>query len=212
MKSLGENQINKISQRLPTSIQRHQNRVGIILGDMTKHIPKKISDIYGMRTRELENAFRKGGWYHDIGKAIYGNEYFRSRNDEHSETTVQALNQHPIWTEKYLLELAETLFDSQAEKQIVIDMGKYHHERYDGGGFPQGLCRDQVPFHAQLCSIVDFFDNLIMSSRNIEGRRMNFGPAYETAITNIGCYGDDALRCFIANKESLRSYYTEKRL
>ena len=212
MKSLGENQINKISQRLPKSIQRHQNRVGIILGDMTVYIPEKISDIYGMSAGKLVNAFRKGGWHHDIGKAIYGSEYFRSHSDEHSETTVQALNQHPIWTEKYLLELADTLFDSQTEKQIIIDMGKYHHERYDGGGFPHGLKKDEIPFSAQLCAIVDFFDNLIMNSRNVEGRRMNFGPAYETTITNIGCYGDDALRCFIASKESLRSYYAEKRL
>lgn len=41
------------------------------------------------------------------------------------------------------------------------DICRYHHERYDGKGYPDGLCGDQIPIWAQIVAIVDVFDALI---------------------------------------------------
>ncbi len=48
----------------------------------------------------------------------------------------------------------------------VIQMGERvalaHHERWDGGGYPRGLARDEIPIEARICAVVDFYDALTM--------------------------------------------------
>lgn len=43
-------------------------------------------------------------------------------------------------------------------KDIIIEIIRHHHERYDGKGYPQGLPGEKIPFFAQIISIVDAFD------------------------------------------------------
>jgi HD-GYP domain-containing protein (c-di-GMP phosphodiesterase class II) len=38
---------------------------------------------------------------------------------------------------------------------------KYHHERYDGAGYPEGLKGDQIPLTASIISVADAFDAMI---------------------------------------------------
>lgn len=206
------NDFETINHKLHQHLRRHESRVGIILTEIVPFIPKKIADAYRLTDEALVKAFCDGGYYHDIGKVIYEQGLFRTMTGKLNETTIEALRQHPLMSEKYLLEYADQIFRNDEEKQIRIDMAKYHHERVDGTGYPLGLTGDEIPFAAQLCSLVNVFDNLIMNSRNVEGRRLYFGPAYEKVITDIGRAGNDALKCFIDAKEILKRYYTEKRL
>lgn len=54
--------------------------------------------------------------------------------------------------------------------QDVIDMVAYHHERFDGSGYPKGLSREQIPAFARIAAIVDTYDALT-SNRNHATRR-----------------------------------------
>ena len=45
--------------------------------------------------------------------------------------------------------------------QIAIEICRWHHERYDGKGYPDGLVGDEIPISAQLVSIADVYDALI---------------------------------------------------
>ncbi len=58
---------------------------------------------------------------------------------------------------------AKILSDSESS---VIQMGQTiaqaHHERWDGGGYPDGLAGDAIPVEARICAIVDVFDALTM--------------------------------------------------
>jgi HD-GYP domain-containing protein (c-di-GMP phosphodiesterase class II) len=40
----------------------------------------------------------------------------------------------------------------------AIPMIKYHHERYDGRGYPEGLAGDSIPLHARIMAVADLFD------------------------------------------------------
>ncbi len=44
--------------------------------------------------------------------------------------------------------------------QIAIEICRWHHERYDGKGYPDGLVGDEIPISAQLVSIADVYDAL----------------------------------------------------
>jgi putative two-component system response regulator len=58
---------------------------------------------------------------------------------------------------------ADLLADSESD---VIRLGQVialsHHERWDGGGYPQGLAGNDIPLEARICAVVDFFDAMTM--------------------------------------------------
>ncbi|MGN0391033.1 MAG: HD-GYP domain-containing protein, partial [Wujia sp.] len=42
-----------------------------------------------------------------------------------------------------------------------MDICRHHHERYDGGGYPDGLAGDEIPLSAQIVAIADVYDALV---------------------------------------------------
>lgn len=82
------------------------------------------------------------------------------------------------------------------------DICRYHHERSDGRGYPDGLKGDEIPIWSQIVSIVDVFDAL--TSQRV------YKAAYEPqkAVEMIrngecGCFSDKLLACFDAVKDSM---------
>lgn len=59
-----------------------------------------------------------------------------------------------------LLESMKDVFDPQYEK-VSYEICRYHHERFDGKGYPDGLVGDAIPISAQLVSVADVYDALI---------------------------------------------------
>ena len=47
----------------------------------------------------------------------------------------------------------------------IYNVTMYHHERFDGSGYPEGLKGDEIPIEAQVAGIVDVFDSLIDKRR-----------------------------------------------
>ena len=45
-------------------------------------------------------------------------------------------------------------------KDIVLNMAGQHHEKFKGGGYPQGLSGDEISMHARICKIMDVYDAL----------------------------------------------------
>ncbi len=43
----------------------------------------------------------------------------------------------------------------------IIAVVKYHHERMDGKGYPDGLKGDEIPMSAKICSILDAYDSMV---------------------------------------------------
>jgi HD-GYP domain-containing protein (c-di-GMP phosphodiesterase class II) len=40
----------------------------------------------------------------------------------------------------------------------ALDIPHYHHERWDGSGYPDGLCGEQIPFPARLFAVIDVYE------------------------------------------------------
>lgn len=61
----------------------------------------------------------------------------------------------------------------------VVEIIKYHHERYDGEGYPYGLKGDEIPLNARIISIADAYDSLVSK------RSYRIGTSHEEAIKQI---------------------------
>ncbi len=92
-----------------------------------------------------------GGWLHDCGKiGVPGSVLnFPGRLDEPS---LKIIHKHPLWG----AELAR-----QASLPTkVVNMILYHHEKYDGSGYPYGLKGEEIALEARIVTIADVFDCL----------------------------------------------------
>jgi HD-GYP domain-containing protein (c-di-GMP phosphodiesterase class II) len=99
-----------------------------------------------------ETACLVGAYLHDVGMVRVPHEILRKREpltpDEES-----LLQRHPSW--------GDELLNSVEFPWPVRPIVRWHHERYDGSGYPDGLVGDQIPMAAQIVGILDEYDNLM---------------------------------------------------
>jgi putative two-component system response regulator len=82
----------------------------------------------------------------------------------------------------------------------AIDIALYHHERWDGSGYPEGLAGEAIPLPARLMALADVFDALV--SPRVYKRAMDFAEARATMAAQRGLHFDpDLLDIFLAGYE-----------
>lgn len=94
---------------------------------------------------------RLGAYLHDLGKVRVPHEILNKPGGLNADELV-VMQRHPL----YGLELLESVEFPWDLKPII----RWHHEKYDGSGYPDGLRGDEIPLHAQIICIVDVYDAL----------------------------------------------------
>lgn len=94
-----------------------------------------------------------GALLHDVGKIGIPEDVLR-KPTHLSEDEWEIMKQHPIIGAEKVLMPNETLAD-------LIPIVKYHHEHWDGSGYPEKLKGEEIPFSARIVSIADAYHALI---------------------------------------------------
>lgn len=109
---------------------------------------KMIATKMGLSDEELDNAYYYG-LLHDIGKIAVPNEIINSpsklTDDEYSQIKV-----HPGVGNDILGEI-------KSRPDLAIG-ARYHHERYDGTGYPDGKKGEEIPLLARIIAVADSYD------------------------------------------------------
>lgn len=110
-----------------------------------------IGEKLGMQSNEL-NMLKAISVLHDIGKIAIDDQILNKPgklNDEEWET----IKRHP--------EIGYRILSSSPEYISIAEDILYHHERYDGKGYPRGLKGEEIPIRARIITIADSFDAMI---------------------------------------------------
>lgn len=111
---------------------------------------KMIAEEMGFTQKEIEDIYH-GGLLHDIGKIGVPESVLtkpsRLTNEEFNE-----IKKHPEIGYRILKNVP------YLEKQGVLDIVLYHHERADGKGYPKGLKGKEIPLKARIVAVSDAFD------------------------------------------------------
>ncbi len=102
----------------------------------------------------VEQAFhiRQGALLHDIGKVAIPDSILLKPGPLNTEEWA-LMKQHPVY--------AYQLLQSIDFVQPALCIPYSHHERWDGGGYPQGLKKEQIPLPARLFAVIDVWDALL---------------------------------------------------
>jgi len=118
------------------------------LGRYMSHVAqlaRKVAEEYGLADQDLDRI-EMAGMVHDIGLLGLPERIWTKEENDMNKAEFEMFKQHPVIAQ-VCLESVETLNDV---RQIVL----YHHERYDGHGFPQGLKGDEIPLGSRIISAV----------------------------------------------------------
>ncbi len=101
---------------------------------------------------EKMDSLRHGSLLHDIGKiGIPDSILLKPGSLDDGEWEI--MKQHP--------RLAEHLLKGIPFLKDAIEIPLYHHERWDGSGYPEGLEKDNIPYGARIFAVIDVYDALI---------------------------------------------------
>lgn len=118
----------------------------------TSELAVLVGKRMGLSGRDVE-ALRLGGILHDIGKIGVPREIL-NKPGPLSPEEFRIIKSHPDVGHQICLPLKKTLGPAL---QVI----RYHHERLDGRGYPDGLGRDEIPVVASIMAIVDMYDALV---------------------------------------------------
>lgn len=102
-------------------------------------------------TKDAKLNIEYAALLHDIGKLSIADEILNKTGDL-SDQEWELIKKHTVIGYNLLRNVP---FLKEASKLIL-----HHHERYDGGGYPQGLTGESIPLGARLIAVADAFDNM----------------------------------------------------
>ena len=126
-----------------------------------------------------QEILKIGGLFHDVGK-IGIPDTILLKNGKLTDEEYNEIKKHPQIG-------ANILGESELFKNI-IPFVKYHHERYDGRGYPEGLAGDNIPYIARIAAVADSFD--AMSSRRVYRDSLPKEIVREEIVKNLGTQFD----------------------
>ena len=163
----------------------HVQRVSQLTSMLLAGLAQK-TDRYPL-TRETRRTIATAAALHDIGKMEISEELLHKESPltEAERRTVQS---HTLLGARMLEAQPECRDDAFA--RTACNICRWHHERYDGSGYPDGLQGEQIPIEAQVVGLADVYERLV--SRPVDGHVRTHREAMHMICTGV-CGGFNPL-------------------
>lgn len=134
---------------------------------------------------------------HDVGKVTTPTELLLKKG-KYTQFEWQTMEHHTIDGALILANSSNDIL------RIGQNIARSHHERWDGGGYPDGLTGEKIPLEARICAIADIYDAL--TSPRPYKTRMEQDDAYNLIVNSSGTLLDPRLVSIFQNnyKEILK--------
>lgn len=143
---------------IPRDVRLHMERVGIYAEIFYRHLeencPELVSslgELFGSYARDLYTL-------HDIGRAFVPIR-FQNKAGGLTDEEFAMIKQHAVLTPTTL----DSIYKLNLPAELLINLSNialYHHERWDGKGYPFGISGDSIPIEARICSLADAYDGM----------------------------------------------------
>lgn len=135
--------------------------------------------------REVKKLLLMSSLCHDIGKIGIPDAILRKaallNPDEYEE-----MKQHPV--------IGANIVSHLPNVKRFISGIKYHHEKWDGSGYPDGLVGENIPFFGRIVAVADVFDAMV-SGRSYSGF-LDEGDAVQRLTEEKDIFDSDVVRAF----------------
>lgn len=174
------------SQETGQHIKRMRLLTGVLLEELSRNCPE-----YGLDQHKIE-VISSASALHDIGKIAIEDKIL-NKPGRLTPEEFEIMKTHTTKGCK-ILESLERMSDKEY-LQYAYNICRYHHERWDGRGYPEGLCGDAIPICAQAVSVVDAYDAL--TSDRVYKKAVPHRQAVNMILNGeCGMFSPRLLECF----------------
>jgi putative nucleotidyltransferase with HDIG domain len=139
-KSINKNKLDRLNHSKDKHIFNHSKHVSNMCYLVGRELNLDKEDLKDLRLAAL---------YHDIGKSKIPKEIINKPGPLTQEEWV-TMRKHTI--------LGYEILKNMSEFSRIADYAKYHHERIDGTGYPEGLKADEIPLISRIITVVDAYE------------------------------------------------------
>ena len=180
----------------------HIARTSDVVKIFVNHLLKK--NIINELTPKIAKCIIKAAPLHDFGKIaipdIILNKPGKFTDEEYEEMKKHS-EKGAVIVERILKNSEDTTF-----KKIAVNVAHYHHEKWDGKGYPEGIQGEEIPFEARVMALADVFDALV--SKRVYKERLGYDKAFSIIEESCGTHFDPVLcREFLACRPEIEKLY-----
>jgi putative two-component system response regulator len=168
-------------------IERTSQYIKILINEMKKR-NVYIDEIRGWDIEKMISSARM----HDLGK-ITITDIIVNKPDKLTDTEYETMKTHALEGERIIDAIIERTGKGEFLHNAKLFAG-YHHERWDGTGYPRGLKGQEIPLQGRIMAIVDVYDALVserpykkafLHEEAVRIIMESAGTQYDPVITNV---------------------------
>lgn len=183
-------------------IRRTSEGVRILIDEIKKEGELKLSD-------EFCKCIIKAAPMHDIGKIAVDDVILR-KPGRFNDDEFEKMKIHSAEGARIVHEILKDT-DDEAFKKIAENVAHYHHERWDGSGYPEKLKGEEIPLEARIMAIADVYDALV--SKRVYKESMSYQEADRIIMEGMGTQFDDRLKKYYEKaRPRLEAYYSTQEI
>ena len=190
-------------------IRRTSDVVRILIDEMKKDAAsdkKNILLLFGRDglTDEFCDDVIRAAPMHDLGKIAVDDAVLRKPGKFTAEE-YEKMKAHAAEGARIVDSILEGTEDDSFHK-VAVNVAHYHHERWDGSGYPQKLKGEEIPIEARIMAIADVYDALV--SKRVYKDEFSFEQADRIMMESFGKHFDKRLeKYYVAARPRLEEYY-----
>lgn len=155
-------------------------------------------------TEEFCQDVIKAAPMHDLGKIAVDDAVLR-KPGRFTDEEYNEMKRHAAEGARVIHEILKQT-DDTSFKVVAENVAHYHHERWDGSGYPEGLAGEDIPLEARIMAIADVYDALV--SKRVYKDAFDASKADAIIMEGMGSQFDPALKSAYENaRPRLESYY-----
>jgi len=141
---------------------------------------------------------------HDLGKIAVDDHVLRKQS-KFTEEEYNEMKKHSAEGARIVRQILDNV-EEEDFVRIAVNVAYYHHERWDGTGYPFGLSGTDIPVEARIMALADVFDALV--SRRCYKDAFSYDEAFRIIQESLGTHFDPELgKLFISCRPELEAFY-----
>ena len=184
-------------------IKRTSEVVSILIDEILKD---KSEDRLKLEPQFCHNLI-KAAPMHDLGKIAVDDAILR-KPGRFTDEEFEKMKAHASEGAKIVHEILKGT-DDYAFHHLAENVAHYHHERWDGSGYPKGLKGVEIPLEARIMAVADVYDALV--SKRVYKDPMSYEQADKIMMESFGKHFDKQLeKYYVASRPRLEEYYSSQ--
>ncbi|MBE7069209.1 MAG: HD domain-containing protein [Ruminococcaceae bacterium] len=192
-------------------IRRTSDVIRILIDEIKKDSvsdKKNMLLLFGREglTEEFCDDIVRAAPMHDLGK-IAVPDAILTKPGKFTPEEYEKMKTHAAEGARIVDSILEGIEDTSFHK-VAVNVAHYHHERWDGSGYPEKLKGEEIPIEARIMAIADVYDALV--SKRVYKDEFSFEEADKIMMESMGKHFDKRLeKYYVAARPRLEKYYTD---